>query len=188
MNCKGLHGWPAIFFVLLLCCFGCTQASGVGPTGPVTYKEIVLDTYDPVTPGSPAPLFSTYMELWSSDGKTLFASDDAGSTRGIHGGGFALIDYTKGLPSGDYWVFVRESPAPTDPFGYAIRVLTAPSILYTGWGFGTYVTESTTDLPLTGGSGIPTIFKTIVFSNSTADKLNRYLLAGGVNWIKLTLP
>ena len=66
---------------------------------------------------------------------------------------------------------------------------TAPSSSYTGWGVGgTYATEITTDLPLAGGTGIPTKLQTLVFSNSTNDKLNRFLVVNGVNWMKLTLP
>ncbi len=200
MNQKRFHGWPAISCGLLLFSIGCT-AGGTGPaaptppttpvppTDPVTYNEIVLDTYDSVSPGTFAPS-STYMELWSSDGKTLLASDDSGNSRtGSASPGCAYIDYTKGLVSGDYYVLVKESPAPTDAFGYAIRVLTAPSSSYTGWGVGgTYATEITTDLPLAGGTGIPTKLQTLVFSNSTNDKLNRFLVVNGVNWMKLTLP
>jgi hypothetical protein len=180
-----LHGWPAILCGLLLFC-GCTQAAG-----PVTYKEIVLDTYDSLTPGDLAPT-ATYMELWSSDGKTLLASDDAGGSKPVPlgGFGFAYIDYTNGLVSGDYYVLVMKSPsAPANSIGYAIRVMTASSASYVGWGVGgAYATELTTDAPAAGGTGIPTTFKTIVFSNSTSDKLNREILNGGVNWIKLTLP
>ena len=59
-----------------------------------------------------------------------------------------------GSPSGDYWIFIR-AVSPGDTFGYGIRVLTAPDSSYTGWTFGGFTTEPTTDLPTTAGGGNP---------------------------------
>ena len=164
---------------------------------PVIYDEIVLDTYDPGSPGSFAPFYSTYMELWSSDGKTMLTSDDSGASRpGAVSAGFAYIDYAQGLAPGDYYVLVKETPSdnPTHAFGYAIRVMTAPSTSYDGWDFGgAYATESTTDTPLAGGTGIPTLFQTMQVNNPPPnpppnDRLNRFLVVDGVNWVKIHLP
>ena len=35
------------------------------------YNEIVIDTYDPVTPSNTIASKSSTMQLWSSDGKTM---------------------------------------------------------------------------------------------------------------------
>jgi hypothetical protein len=183
-----------------------------------TYNEIVIDTYDPVNPGVQAPLHDTYMELWSSDGKTLtlLASNDSGTgsgrQRGV-GSGFAYIDtsaFGLTLTSGDYYVLVSETPSANaagalsaaDAFGYAIRVMVAPSQYGTAasdWGFGAYATETQSDLPipsapLVGPGGLPTRFQTMALDTSNppvptaTNHLNRYLIAGGVNWVKIHLP
>ena len=199
MNRKMLWGSPAFICALLLFCFGCSSPGAAGPTGP--YNRIVLDTYDPKIATAPSMSYPTYMELWSSDRLTLIAHDDgfAGSSRppsALNQYG-AYIDYTGVLPSGTYWILIRESiPVPTDPgdsFGYGIRVLTAPDSSYVGWTFGSFASETTTDLP-TSGAGIPTKFMTLVFSDTINDRLNRFIVPDttgpvhGVNWVKLTLP
>jgi hypothetical protein len=178
-----------ILCVLLLFCSGCTVARA-----PITYNEIVIDTYDPASPGSVVGPGSS-MQLWSSDGKTMLASDiGAGGSRPTlwpYRNG-AYIDYTGGLVSGDYWVLV-EATSPPDSFPYGIRVIAAPDSSYTAWGFGASTTESVTDQPSAGGSGIPTKFQTMVLNDppgipSSTNHLNRFIVPFGVNWIKLTLP
>lgn len=188
----------AIFFVLFLFCFGCTTADS---SGPVTYNRIVIDTYDPTDPAGPDAPNSNYMELWSSDGKTLLASDSGTSSSRpaeISPGvlwpnqNYAYIDYTAGLISGDYYVLIGAIHA-GDEFGYGIRVLTGPDSSYTGWTFGGPASETVSDAPPTGGSGIPSTFKTMVLNSAPNDRLNRYIVKidathSGVNWVKITLP
>jgi hypothetical protein len=219
LHYKKLYGRLAILWLLLLFCSGCTQAGGASPSMPmtppnsittppnsITYYEIVLDTYDPVSPGAFAT-HNTYMELWSSDGKTLIASNDSGTNSGRQpklGSGFAYIDWTGGLTSGDYYVLVTEtlSAQGADAFGYAIRVMTVPSSTAnttSDWSFAGAATESKSDqpvpsVPLAGPGGVPTLFQTMVLDTgnapapTAANHLNRFLVVNGVNWIKITLP
>lgn len=183
MHHRLLRGSPAILCVLLLFCLGCSPAGGTGPT---TYNRIVLDTYKPSGDGG-GTLNSTYMELWSSDGMTLLTSDDSGISRpGGVSAGYAYIDYTAGLTSGDYYVLVKAS-FDTDVIDYAIRVLAAPSLSYAGWNVGA-PTDAATDMPLAGGSGVPSSFKTMVLNDPPNDRLSRHIFTSGVNWVKLTLP
>jgi hypothetical protein len=159
-----------------------------------SYNEIVIDTYDPVTPSNPVASKSSTMQLWSSDGKTMLASDTAGASRPPTGWPYkfgAYIDYTGGLVPGDYWVLV-EASSPGDSFGYGIRVIAAPDSSYTAWNLAA-ASESVSDQPLAGGSGIPTTFQTMVLNNppgtpSSTNHLSRSIVSGGVNWIKITLP
>lgn len=155
----------------------------------VIYDRIVIETYDPVTPGTTANN-PTYMELWSYDGiMHRRAFDDAAvSGGGPNSPGYAYIDFAgpvpDGLPPGDYYILVKESYSLPDAFGYGIRVLTTPGTSYSGWDVGTPEIEGETDLPLDGVDGIPTKFKPMVLNG----KLGRWITSGGVNWIKLTLP
>jgi hypothetical protein len=167
----------------------------------VTYNRIVIDTYDPTDPAGPDAGNSNYIELWSSDGKTLLALDNGLSSSRpaeISTGvpwpnqNYAYIDYTAGLTSGDYYVLIGASH-PGDEFGYGIRVLTAPDSSYTGWTFSGLASETVSDTPPTGGSGIPSTFRTMVLNNPPNDRLNRYIVKidathSGVNWVKITLP
>ena len=200
MNHKVLSFFAAASFSLLLFAVGCSPVAGAH-----TYNSIFIDTYDPIDPtGANGASITNYMELWSSDGKTLLASYDGLNDFRTANFSFAYIDYSPNnlavqnyapLTSGDYWVLVKESGGGSDPIDYGIRVLVSPpasytSTTYNGWTFGGTASESTSDQPTTGGGGIPSSYKTIVFSNSTNDKLNRHIVGGGggVNWIKITLP
>jgi hypothetical protein len=185
-----------ILCVLLILCSGCTASSTPITKTIITYNEIVIDTYDPVDPNSLFAPSSSTMQLWSSDGKTMLASDIAGASRPSnpwpykHG---AYIDYTAGLVSGDYWVLVEATSPTGDTFGYSIRAIAVPDISYSGWTFGASTTESVTDQPTAGGTGIPTIFQTMILNDppsvpSATNHLNRFIVPFGVNWIKLKLP
>ena len=199
MNRKMLGGSAIILCAMLLFCLGCTPA---GSATPVTYKEIFIDTYDPTDPTGPIASIPNYMELWSSDGKTRLASyDGAGNWRPVNTN-YAYIDYTAGLVSGDYWVLVEESGGGTNPFSYGIRVLSAPSSVYTGWtGSGSSETKSDTPQPTVAEPALqgawpswpptttvqPMLLDTSNLPTST-NHLNRNVIAGGVNWTKITLP
>ncbi len=187
MNHKALRE-VAILCALLFYCLGCSAAAPV-----ITYSRIIIDTYNP-TDGTSLAGSANYLELWSSDGKTLLAHDDGSAQAARPTNQFyAYLDYNGGLTSGDYWVLVLAS-SPGDSVDYGIRVLTAPDSSYAGWAFGGPASETISDQPLTGGSGIPSTFQTIKLSNSTSDRLNRFIISivpavsSGVNWIKLTLP
>jgi hypothetical protein len=190
MKLKSIRGAGVVLCLLVLVCSaGCPAA---GAAGPKTYPEIVIDTYDPVD-ATDAASFSSYMELWSSDGKVRLALDDGdnGSSRpaGYYNQGAAYIDYKGGLTSGDYYIRITATPENVhDFFGYGIRVITAPLNNYVAWVFGSVNLADTDDSPFTGGTGVPASFQTMVLGDSSKDKLNRYINDGWVNWIKLTLP
>jgi hypothetical protein len=185
MNQKVLRG---AFFIcaLLLFCIGCSAAPSGG--GPTTYNGIIIDTYDPVNGSDPAGS-ANYIELWNSDCTALLASDDGANEIGRSSNQYyAYIDYTGVLTSGDYWVLIH-AHSDGDTFGYAIRVLTAPNASYTGWTFGAFLpSEPSSDAPTAGMMGVPTKYQTISLTNTTSDKLNRFILPSGVNWVKVHLP
>jgi subtilase family serine protease len=158
---------------------------------PVIYDEIVIDTYNPSGSGADA-INPTIVKLYDANG-TLLAkdNDESGTIRPVltdsgvdwPGQGYGYIDCKLGLPPGDYFILVEESSSLTDPFGYGIRALTAPSISYgTAWAVGT-PTETESDSPLIGG-GTPRANQLMTLNVP----LGRWIIAGGVNWIKLTLP
>jgi len=175
-----------------------------------TYNEVFIDTYDPADPtGANGASFSNYMELWSKDGKTRLAHyDGIGDLRSVNGG-YAFIDYTGGLTSGDYWVLVEESGNGSDAFGYGIRVLPKSSSDYTGgWTFDPVVTSGTSDTPQptvqepalqgTWASWPPTTNSQMLLDTSTTlpltvtytNHLNLWIPGGGggVNWVMIHLP
>jgi CARDB len=162
---------------------------------PVTYDEIFIDTYDPLDPtGANGALYSTYMELWSPDGKTMLSSYDGINDFRAVNPYYAFIDYTGGLISGDYWVLVKESGAGGHSFGYGLRVMGQSSSDYTNWTFAAVATETTSDQPLVGGGGPPATFQSVALSSSATNTasagnhLNRFIVANGVNWVKIHLP
>jgi hypothetical protein len=198
MHHKVIRGSPAILCALLLFCLGC---SPVGSAGPITYNRIVIDTYDPLGAGADA-INPTIVQLWNAAG-TKLAEDDGGlpgSSRPIltpalvswPGQGYGYIDYTGGLLSGDYFILVKESLSGTDAFGYGIRILTQPSILYgPDWVVSTPV-ESASDSSLIGG-GTPRADQLMTLNVLPTHappnaKLGRWIVASGENWIKITLP
>jgi hypothetical protein len=200
MNYKILGGSAVMLVAILFFCLGCTSPGSAAPT---TYKEIFIDTYDPTLPAGPFATVSNYMELWSSDGKTRLAYYDGINNFNSVNGGYAYIDYTAGLVSGDYWVLVEQSGNGAAPFSYGIRVLSAPSSVYTGWTFGSVSSETKTDTPqptvlepvLQGAwpswppttTVHPMLLDTSNLPKST-NHLNRNVIASGVNWTKITLP
>jgi hypothetical protein len=96
---------------------------------------------------------------------------------------YAYIDYQLGLAPGDYYLRVY-LVNPGDALPYALRVLTEPDETYTGWLFTETNASDASDAPTTGGWGVPSTFQSMVLG----EKLNRYLPAGGVHWVKITLP
>ena len=185
MTSRLLRGSPVFICVLILFCVGCSAESKM-------YSRIIIDTYNPADGSSPAGN-SNYIELWSSDGTKLLASDNGLVNEKFRTPNqyYAYIDYTGGLDSGDYWVLIRAA-VPGDTFDYGIRVLTAPDSSYAGWTFIGASSDTVTDLPLVGGSGIPSSYQTMVLNKPGSNRLHRDIVFiatnDAVNWVKLTLP
>ncbi len=190
-------------FSLLLSC----QLAGTN-----SYKEIVIETYNPTGPGPSGfnfdviGLFSeagvtSSQNAWTSptagalavDGQTGLGGSDPNAAQQY----YAYIDYKPPTPlvSGTV-LYVRISGydatagdtkgtyASTGP--YAIRVLTAPSSSYTY-----FSSTNTSDSPYEPDNpqdygAVPTKAPSIMLNN--AQGLNRYLSAGDVDWVKITLP
>ena len=180
----------------------CQNPSSPSPT---SYSEILIDTYNP-TGGVTAQQFQ-YMELFSASGVTssadpwaspatgALASDLAGSNPAAVGVNCAYIDYkpTQPLVSGTV-LYIRISGGfPGDTVtedqaltgAYAITVLTSPPTTFT-----TFASANTADAPYSAGNnlpvsgGVPTAPAVITLGGV----LNRYLLAGAVEWVQITLP
>lgn len=173
----------------------------------VVYNRIIIDTYDPLEynfdPGGYGALYSNVMELFGPSGDTstpqyddlwnppgglvsaVIASNTAGIGRPTENPyyDFAYIDYTADLPPGDYYLRVRMVNK-IDASPYALRVLTEPDNFYSGWFFATTNASDSPDMPDTGGEGVPGSYQSLVLGG----KLNRYLHAGEVHWVRLTLP
>ena len=173
----------------------------------VVYDRIIIDTYDPLEsnfdPGGYGALYSNVMELFGPSGDTstpqgydlwppplepvpeAIASNTAGIGRPAENPyyDYAYIDCTKGLAPGNYYLRIRMvNEIDTSP--YALRVLTEPDNFYSGWFFATTNASDSPDMPDTGGEGVPSSYQSMVLGG----KLNRYLHAGEVHWVKLTLP
>ncbi len=176
-----------------------------------TYSDIVIETYNPTGPGpagynfdviglfSAAGVLSS-QDPWTSptagalavDGQTGQGSDPNAAQQY-----YAYIDYKPPTPlhSGTV-LYVRINGydatladaagtyASTGP--YAIRVLTAPSGSYTY-----FSADNTSDSPYEPDNppdygAVPTAAPAITVNN--VQGLNRYLSAGDVDWVKITLP
>jgi hypothetical protein len=162
-----------------------------------SYSEIVIDTYDPT--GSAFISQFQYMELFSASGVTgsadpwaspstgALASDLYGSNPAASQANYAYIDYkpTQPLVSGTV-LYIRISGITTTATGaYAITVLTSPPTTFT-----TFASANATDAPYAAGNnlpvsgGVPTDPAVITLGGA----LNRYVLAGAVEWVQITLP
>ncbi len=168
------------------------------PPSATSYSEIVIDTYYPLSAGTFTSQFQ-YMELfsqsgvvssadpWSSPTTGALASDISGSNPDGNQANFAYIDYkpAQPLPSGTV-LYIRISGSTTSATGaYAVTVLTSPTTTYTFPGV-----INSTDTPYNAGNNLPTSGG--VPSNpaviTLGGALNRYLIAGDVEWVKITLP
>ena len=173
----------------------------------VVYDRIIIDTYDPVkfdSVNGVSALYSNVIELFGPSGDTstpqgynlwsppvelvsaAIASNMPVNTRPIGNPyyDYAYIDYTTGLAPGDYYLRIRMVNFAIDTIPYALRVLTAPDNSYSEWLFVNTNAGDGSDAPVTGGEGVPSSYQSMVLG----DKLNRYLHAGEVHWVKLTLP
>jgi hypothetical protein len=193
-RCRRLtYGAPLFLCVLALSFLGCSPAGGAEPT---TYNRIIIDTYDPVDPLGPDLATGNRMELWKSGGSSPIASDSGspypiGSRPGAWPNqGYAYIDYTGSLTSGDYYILVAALSA-GDAVDYGIRVLAAPNSSYVGWTFGVTATEFTSDTPAVGPPSLSQSYLSMTLGTSN-DRCNRHIVdlggTSGVNWVRLHLP
>jgi len=159
----------------------------------VKYPHVIIDTYEPATA---APVFvegDGYYQVGATHNTvaTLYADppavDNGGAGRPetpesdghsyVSYQGFAYIDYTGGLPPGQYLVKVtlQSTVSPGDQQPYAIRVLSAPNLDYTSWVFAS---EPTTQITSSSAQSLPL--------NGRADSL----LQGpsSADWFEISLP
>jgi hypothetical protein len=179
----------------------CQNPSSPAPT---SYPEIVIATYNPTDTGffgqfQDMELFSasgvtSSANPWTSAGTGALASDLGGSTPfGGSDANYAYIDYqpTQPLVSGTV-LYIRingisgsstGAGATTGP--YAITVLTSAPTTFTR-----FASVNATDAPYAAGNnlppsgGAPTEPAVITLGGA----LNRYVLAGAVEWVQITLP
>ena len=161
----------------------------------IVYPRIIIDTYPPEVDA--ALVADTFISLFGSNGEASAAiAEKAGGNRSFST--FGRIDYKAGLTPGTYYVRVRGTDL-TMTGAYAIRVITSIDLsdeypAAENWFFTTLNTSDMDlftnpntpyepdDNPQFGGE------TSIPVPISIGGKLNRYLTAGDVDWVKLTLP
>jgi len=165
--------------------------------GPVLYPRIVIDTYVPTGGGFAAA--DTFITLFGPEGDLTpgfddappvsLAEDDNGNPVFAN---YARIDYTEGLMSGYYYVRVRGSDA-LQAGAYALRVvesveaeMSVEAQYPAGWFFtATNPSDSPyepDDDPPAGGVPVRPV------ELDLGGRLNRYLSAGEVDWVRVRLP
>ena len=193
-------------FALLLaaCAAGATMDPGTNNPIPVTYDEIIIDTYVPTS--GLAGLMNGFdaVSLYDSS-MSLVDEDLVGNNPDGDAVWFAYIDHKAALSSGTYYICVKSRGS--DSGACALRVLTAPDAQPrdAGWYFAT---DNTSDdalsykvlsggtvsaVALGGGSyepddsGPPGVAPTATMQVNQS--VNRFLSSNtDVDWITLVLP
>jgi hypothetical protein len=156
------------------------------------YSEIVIDTYYPLSTGIFTDQFQD-MELLNASGVTL-ASDNSGSNPDGNEANFAYIDYkpAQSLTSGTVLYIRISGNTATASGAYAIMAQTSPPTLTSGLAPASYYTffgtALTTDPYASGNTPNFPPSNPAVITFGVAGALNRYLSAGAVEWVEITLP
>ena len=199
-------------FALLLaaCAAGATMDPGTNNPIPVTYDEIIIDTYVPTSTNAGLMGGFDAVSLYDSS-MSLVDEDLVGNNPDGDASGFAYIDHKATLPSGTYYIRVKSRKDSSSDYGaYALRVLTAPQATThrdLGWYFDTdgdntgdsalsykVLSGGTVSAVALGGgsyepddSGPPGVAPKATMQVNQG--LNRYLSStDDVDWITLVLP
>jgi hypothetical protein len=162
--------------------YGPTDAITLIPTWPTLYDYI--DLFGPAGDNS-----ATSYNLWSSnqDQSVALAWSNGSNFIDLQAYQFAMIDYKGALAPGTYYLRIRGyTSTTTGP--YALRVLTSVADVAAPWFFtsenASDAPYESDDNPTAGGGGVPTNPASI----TVGGKLNRYITAGDVDWVRITLP